>query len=573
MHVKKLGMWVRAVFVAVAATLALAAPAVQAANAADPSPELTDNTVCLGCHGNEGFEMPGPDGAMRKLYVNLDKFANSKHGPLSCVMCHESITSIPHKESAREGRVKCANCHVEQGEQYGKSVHAAERARGNMNAPTCSNCHTQHEIHSPSEDQTRLMITKNCGNCHKENFKSYTDTYHGQVNTLGYAYTAKCFDCHGNHGIKRVTDPESTVHPDNRLATCQKCHTGATAGFLTFQPHANTHDFERYPAMYITSKFMIALLFGVFAFFWLHSALWFYREYKERGEHRTIKHVLVDELMPKSGKHVRRFGPWWRLGHLVFALSVMTLVLTGMTVFYPNSAWAPEVARALGGARNAALIHRIAATTMLSIFFVHVVYMAMRVVPDWRPRDWFGPNSFVPRWKDLEDAIGMFRWFFGKGPKPMFDRWTYWEKFDYWAVFWGMAVIGGSGLMLAFPNQTASVLPGWVFNIATLVHGEEAFLAAVFLFTVHFFNNHFRPEKYPPPDITMFVGAVPLEEFKREHAAQYERLVKSGELEKCLVDAPSRPMTIASRVLGLVLITFGLTLLVLVFTGFFGAVH
>jgi cytochrome b subunit of formate dehydrogenase len=210
---------------------------------------------------------------------------------------------------------------------------------------------------------------------------------------------------------------------------------------------------------------------------------------------------------------------------------------------------------------------------MLSIFFVHVVYMAMRVVPDWRPRDWFGPNSFVPRWKDLEDAIGMFRWFFGKGPKPMFDRWTYWEKFDYWAVFWGMAVIGGSGLMLAFPNQTASILPGWVFNVATLVHGEEAFLAAVFLFTVHFFNNHFRPEKYPPPDITMFVGAVPLEEFKREHAAQYERLVKSGELDKCLVDAPSRPMTIASRVLGLVLITFGLTLLVLVFTGFFGAVH
>jgi hypothetical protein len=105
------------------------------------------------------------------------------------------------------------------------------------------------------------------------------------------------------------------------------------------------------------------------------------------------------------------------------------------------------------------------------------------------------------------------------------------------------------------------------------VHGEEAFLAAVFLFTVHFFNNHFRPEKYPPPDITMFVGAVPLDEFRREHAAQYERLVKSGELEKYLVDAPSRPMTIASRVLGLVLITFGLTLLVLVFIGLFGAVH
>ena len=151
---------------------------------------------------------------------------------------------------------------------------------------------------------------------------------------------------------------------------------------------------------------------------------------------------------------------------------------------------------------------------------------------------------------------------------PFLDKWTYWEKFDYWAVFWGMAIIGGSGLMLWFPNATASVLPGWVFNVATLIHGEEAFLAAVFLFTVHFFNNHFRPDKLPPPDIVMFTGSMPVEEFKREHALEYERLVKSGELQKYLVDAPSRPMTVGSRILGLVLIGFGLTLLVLVTTGF-----
>jgi len=96
-------------------------PAAHAAKAPEAGPDLSDNSVCLGCHGNEGFEMPGPDGALRKLYVNPDRFANSKHGPLSCVMCHESIDSIPHRESARQGRVKCANCHVEQGNAYGKS--------------------------------------------------------------------------------------------------------------------------------------------------------------------------------------------------------------------------------------------------------------------------------------------------------------------------------------------------------------------------------------------------------------------------------------------------------------------
>jgi cytochrome b subunit of formate dehydrogenase len=181
---------------------------------------------------------------------------------------------------------------------------------------------------------------------------------------------------------------------------------------------------------------------------------------------------------------------------------------------------------------------------------------------------WFGPNSLVPNWNDVKQCIGMFKWFVGKGPRPRFDRWAYFEKFDYWAVFWGVSIIGSSGLMLAFPTITAAFLPGWIFNIATVVHGEEAFLAAVFLFTVHFFNNHFRPDKLPPPDIVMFTGTQSIEEFRADHPAQYQRLLDSGELEKYLVDKPSRPMTVASTVLGLVLIAAGLTLLVLVINGF-----
>ena len=124
--------------------------------------------------------------------------------------------------------------------------------------------------------------------------------------------------------------------------------------------------------------------------------------------------------------------------------------------------------------------------------------------------------------------------------------------------------------MLAFTTITARFLPGRVFNIATVVHGEEAFLAAVFLFTVHFFNNHFRPDKLPPPDVVMFTGTQSLEEFRADHPAYYQRLVDSGELEKFLVDEPSPQMTRASKILGLVLIGFGLGLLLLVGIGFFG---
>lgn len=164
----------------------------------------------------------------------------------------------------------------------------------------------------------------------------------------------------------------------------------------------------------------------------------------------------------------------------------------------------------------------------------------------------------------------MFKWFVNMGPRPTFDRWTYWEKFDYWAVFWGMAIIGGSGVMLTWPEVTAALFPGWVFNVVTLVHGEEAFLATVFLFTVHFFNNHFRPDKLPPPDVVMFTGTQSIEDFKSEHRLQYERLVESGELEKYLVKVPSTPMTIGSKILGIVLLLFGFALLLAVGIGFFG---
>jgi hypothetical protein len=216
------------------------------------------------------------------------------------------------------------------------------------------------------------------------------------------------------------------------------------------------------------------------------------------------------------------------------------------------------------------IIHRVSAAIMLGIFFLHLIGVAINI---WRNRKtfrWFGPDSLLPNWKDLKDAWGMFVWFVGKGPRPLFDRWTYWEKFDYWAVFWGMAMIGGTGMLLAFPHVTGTFLPGWVFNVATLVHGEEAFLAAVFLFTVHFFNNHFRPDKLPPPDIVMFTGTQSLDEFRRDHAVQYQRLVETGQLEKYLVDAPSRPMTLGSKILGLVLLAFGLGLLIIVTIGFFG---
>jgi thiosulfate reductase cytochrome b subunit len=508
------------------------------------------------------------------------------HPKAKCDQCHDThFFNVPPQGSAeRKGEWRLGSvpdlcgesCHSDALDDYKDSIHGKlALEKKDQKSAVCIDCHTAHSIKGTSGDEFKLVITGECGTCHKENFGSYADSYHGKINRLGYTHTAQCHDCHGAHGIQKVTDKNSKVHPDNKLGTCQQCHNvkkgrkDATAGFVSFAPHANANDYKRYPQMWIAARFMWLLLAGVFLFFWVHSALWFWREYQERKARMSRPRVHTEELPGAQGKQVRRFGPWWRLAHLVFALSVMMLVLTGMAVHYAESGWAPVVMKALGGPQATAIIHRVSAAIMLGIFFIHLVYMAGRL---WRVRKtfrWLGPDSLIPWVQDLKDIIGMFKWFLGKGPKPMFDRWTYWEKFDYWAVFWGMAIIGGSGLMLALPTEVARVLPGWTLNVAALVHGEEAFLAAVFLFTVHFFNNHFRADKLPPPDVVMFTGSVALEEFRREHPLQYRRLVESGEIHKYLVDAPSRPMTLGSKVLGLVLIAIGLALLVIVTIGFF----
>ena len=561
---------------------ALAAKQPESAKAGTEKP---DAAACLACHGTAGFSGKGADGKQRSFHVDPEKFKQTKHGFAACVDCHVNVKVIPHQitsESLSEWRLTiayaCRTCHDKQAKEYATSVHGKEALeKKNPAAATCIRCHVgpdfqpaAHDFRSPAHDTTRLGIVKNCGTCHNEQFNTYIKTYHGQVHTLGFAYTAKCFDCHGSHGIQRVSDPASTVHPNNRLQTCQTCHKGATAGFVTFQPHGNSHDRERYPLLWGTALFMVLLLAGVFAFFWTHVALWFYREYRERKARVARPHVDLEALPPEMRhKQFERFALPWRIAHLVLLLSVMTLVLTGTTVLFAESAWAPTVIKGFGSPKVAAALHRIAATIFIGVFLWHLFYLAIRMRGAGKPFELFGPASLVPNLQDLKDIIGMFRWFLGKGPRPQFDRWTYWEKFDYWAVFWGVAVIGGSGLVLWFPNQVASVLPGWVFNIATIFHAEEAILAAVFLFTVHFFNNHFRPDKFPL-DIVMFTGRMPLEEFKREHALEYKRLLASGALSKYLVDAPSRPFTLGSKLLGFTLIAIGLTLLVLVISGWFG---
>ena len=364
---------------------------------------------------------------------------------------------------------------------------------------------------------------------------------------MGFDHGATCADCHGSHDILRAGNPASSVAPANLLNTCRKCHTNATAGFATFQPHATTDDFAHYPYTWIASKFVNLAVGGVLIFFWIHSALWFFREFRDRQQGKPRPHVRADAVPQGEVRYVERWSAMWRWAHLLFAVSIILLVATGITLLYPNTAWAPVLERALGGPEIAGIIHRVSAVVMCAVFAWHILYAAVHIARNWSSFKVFGPYSLMPNWQDAADFAAMFKWFIGRRARPSFDHWNYQQKVDYWAPFWGIAMLVATGALLWFKTLTAAYLPGWVFNVATVAHGDEALLAAAYLFTVHYFVNHWRPDKFPL-DVVMFTGAMPLEEFKREYAVEYARLAETGQLQQHLVDAPSRPLTFGAKV-------------------------
>lgn len=262
-------------------------------------------------------------------------------------------------------------------------------------------------------------------------------------------------------------------------------------------------------------------------------------------------------------RYVTRFGKVDRLLHGLLMLSFLGLAGTGMPLLFSSEAWAARVARLLGGFVVTGTLHRVFAVLLISVFAVHIGRLLHRIFLRGDYSVLWGPTSLVPQPRDLVELGQHVRWFVGRGSRPRFDRYTYWEKFDYWAVFWGMGIIGGSGLLLWFPAFFSRIVPGWVFNIALLVHGEEALLAVGFIFTIHFFNGHLRPEKFPM-DMVIFTGVVSEAELRHERPAEYERLLRDGSLTETRRPKPSRRSHAIGRVAGVSAVTIGLTLVGLI---------
>ena len=557
---------------------------VKAADQDSPVSRLMSILLCADCHRQHEMVTPAgyhEDAHMSDYLASTHGRARSESGLVAGAMCtdchaaHEVQPSSDPRSLVHRDRVPetCGVCHPGIIENYSQSIHGQRLAEGNPDAPVCSDCHTAHAISRSSTSDFMLDVVNECGSCHDNAeesgtphgtyYKTYRASYHGQVTRLGSTRAARCSDCHGAHDIASNSDPRSMVHPDNLVRTCSQsgCHPGANANFVRFDPHADYRDSERYPILYGVWIYFIVIMSATLGFFGIHTLFWLLRSFIERWK-----------AGPRAAPHrhvtaIRRFSVLDRVNHAFVAITFLGLTATGIPLAFASEGWAQGLAVVFGGIELAGIWHRIFGFMLILNLLAHLVGLILSFRKRrGSVREWvFGPESLVPSKRDVADCLAMFRWFLRGGQKPRFDRWTYFEKFDYWCEIGGSAIIGGSGLLLLMPVLASVFLPGWLFNVAMVVHGYEALLALGFIFTIHFFNANLRPEKFPVDEV-IFSGVIPEEELAEERPSEYARLIASGSLES--LRAPVWPAW-KSRLfstIGILAMAFAITLLVLIIT-------
>jgi len=563
-----------------------------AKQADSPVFKLNLPNTCATCHTNTGltkeYQMKYPDAAAQYM-DSIHGRALLKMGLIvapSCNDCHgvHDIKRAVDRDSpinmANVAKT-CGKCHVGIEQTYNQSVHGQLLAKGDKRGPVCTDCHTAHQVETPKNGHFKMASDQRCGKCHQDRLSHYRDTYHGKAMALGKPNVASdvaaCYDCHGHHDVLPPSNPNSHLSKANILGTCQKCHAGATTKFTEYKPHANPLDAQNYPALHWTFLFMTSLLIGVFVFFGGHTAAWLARAvYLYMHDSKKFREAKISAQ--SGGEWFTRFAPFERLLHFLVVTSFLLLVITGMPLKFYYTPWAKVMFNFIGGAETARAFHRLGAIVTFLYFGLHVTslicnaWFGRKQIRDPQTgrlslkRLWkvlFGPDSMMFTKDDWTDFVAHNKWFFGRGPRPQFDRWTYWEKFDYFSVFWGVAIIGSSGLLMWFPTFFTRWLPGWLINIALVIHSDEALLAAGFIFSIHFFNTHFRIEKFPM-DTVIFSGRVSKNEMLHERRRWYDRLVAENRLEDFRVrDEWLRWRNIA-RTFGYFFFGLGVLLLILI---------
>lgn len=488
-----------ALIVALAGSVFATASIASAVRASPEAAPPISNNSCMECHGDKTLTTTNTAGKEISLFVDLSKLAASVHKTNTCASCHTDIKSKHPDDNVPVKSANCAGCHAPQTESYAASVHGLALKAGRADSATCSDCHDGHTVLPPTSSESPLHFSKlaqTCGACHdqaanevadgvhgkavaaghreaptctdchsehkiealkatsslkisaeicskchaserlntkfklpSDRVKTFFESYHGLAAQYGSTLAANCASCHGYHRILPSSDPHSTIHKDHLVETCGTCHPGANANFAQSKVHVDAASAKAGSDLggkinWWVRRIYLATIVAVIGSMFMHNLLAFAK--KLRVRYRT------------ADLSVLRMSLSQRWQHFVLGSSFIVLAMTGFALKFPDS-W---VAKLLGSNESfRSWTHRIAGIALLLAGFYHLVYLASTKDGRRLFRD------FLPVKKDLKDFTQNARYLTGISKvKPRFARFGYPEKMEYWAVIWGTLIMGATGL-------------------------------------------------------------------------------------------------------------------------------
>lgn len=510
--------------------------ALAVADARSPVSHANIPSTCGRCHGQK-FLMES-NGRSAQPFLS---YQDSVHGravengsgkAAVCTDCHGTHQILPANEQASpiykfNVPSTCGKCHTEVQHTFMASIHGQSIARGNKLAPDCTDCHGIHSIkkhQDPNSPVAAANVSRDsCARCHEgvrlsqefgvpgEHVSSYFDSYHGLATQGGSVVAANCSSCHGVHDILPSSDPHSSINHANLEATCGKCHKGVTAKFTLTRVHLE--DGGGGPlagggggdiggtAVHWVRMIYIPLIILVIGSMALHNLIIWRRKLSDRHRARTVTVVRMTANQ--------------RWQHLVLLTSFIVLVITGFALKYPDS-WFAQLLSMSEWLRS--VVHRVAGVALIAAGIYHVFYVAAaregrRLLRDLAP----GP-------RDVRDAIHAMLYYVGlRSQKPEFARFSYAEKAEYWALVWGTALMGLTGVMIWAKVWVGDLLARWWVDVATAIHFYEAILATLAIVVWHFYQVFFDPDVYPMNG-AWWDGRMSAEHYREEHGLDTETL-------------------------------------------------
>lgn len=499
------------------------------ADAKSPVNHTNIPSTCGRCHGQK-FLMES-NGQSNQPFLSYQESVHGRaveNGSRKAAVCtdchgaHEIIAANDAKSSISKFNVPvtCGKCHAEIQQKFMGSIHGQGIARGNSLSPVCTDCHGIHSILShknPNSPVAEQNISRDtCAPCHEgvrlskefglpgNRVSSYMDSYHGLANQAGSVIVANCSSCHGVHDILPSSDPHSSINKANLDATCGKCHQGATRKFTQTRVHledgVHPNDIGSIGVRWVRIIYtiLIVLVIGAMA---LHNLIIWRRKLADRHAAHT---VVVTRMTVNQ-----------RWQHLILLTSFIVLVITGFALRFPDS-WIAQMIGLTEHLRS--IVHRIAGVVLIAAGIYHVFYVVAAREGRKLLRD------LTPTPKDGFDAIGAMLYYIGlRKERPKFARFNYAEKAEYWALVWGTALMGLTGVMLWAKVWVGNLLARWWVDVATAIHYYEAILATLAIVVWHFYQVFFDPDVYPMNGAWLD-GKMPIDHYRHEHELDVETL-------------------------------------------------